>query len=120
MKGKVFADSAGIINWIPEDPTGDVEGTKLAVNVIEGLLDEQGPSTILVDLSKAPRPNALQRQIVINGLQSNFHNITKIAFFGHNALMKAVAYFVINNAGFQNIRFFANRNQATQWLLEKE
>ena len=117
MKGKIFIDSSKIINWIPEDPTGDVEGTKLAMDVMESLIEEQGPSSILVDLSKAPRPNGLQRQIMINSIQSNFHNIRKIAIFGENALMKAVAYFVVNTSGYGNLKFFSNRSEATQWLL---
>lgn len=120
MNSKVFVDSNKIINWIPEDPTGDIEGTKLAMEVMESLTEEEGPSNILVDLSKAHRPNALQRQIIINTIQSNAHNIKNVAFFGENALMRAVAYFVINTAGYNNIRFFANRNEAIQWLTKEE
>jgi len=119
MKGKIFVDSSKIINWIPEDPTGDIEGTKLAMDVMEGLLEEQGLSSILVDLTKSRRPNPLQRQIIINALQSNSHNIKKIALFGQTALMKAVAHFVINASGYERMKFFASRSQALQWLTHE-
>ncbi|MBI4091097.1 MAG: STAS/SEC14 domain-containing protein [Candidatus Komeilibacteria bacterium] len=120
MKGKVFVDSAQIVNWIPEDPTGDIEGTKLAMEVMEGIVEEQGPSLILVDLTKGQRPNALQRQIIINTIRSNMHSIKKIAIFGESALMKAVAFFVINTSGYSNMRFFSSRSQAIQWLQQTQ
>ncbi|OGY88728.1 MAG: hypothetical protein A2677_00150 [Candidatus Komeilibacteria bacterium RIFCSPHIGHO2_01_FULL_52_14] len=119
MKGTVFVDSNKIINWAPENPTGDVEGTKLAMEVMEGLVNEQGPSSILVDLSKSKRPNALQRQIIINTIRANIHNLKKIAFFGETPLMKAVTYFVINTVGFANIQFFSSRSEALQWLTKQ-
>ena len=120
MRGKIFADSNKIINWIPENPTGDVSGTKIAMDLISNLLEEQEKSSILVDLTKSFRPNTAQRQIIINALKNNFHNISKIAIFGENALMKAVAAFIINASGYTNMHFFVNRNQATQWLLEND
>ena len=120
MKGKVFVDSAQIVNWIPEDPTGDIEGTKLAMDVLESIIEEAGPSLILVDLTKGLRPNALQRQIIINAIRRNFNNIQKVAIFGESALMKAVAFFVINASGYSNMKFFPSRSQAIQWLQQTQ
>ena len=105
------------MNWIAEDPTDDVEGIKLSMDIMVGLLEEhQGPINLIVDLSKGQRPNKVQRQIIINTLQSNHHNIKKVAIFGASPLMKAVSYFVINTAGFERIKFFDSRQQAIQWL----
>jgi hypothetical protein len=119
MKDKVFVDSDSIVNWIPENVTGDVEGTSVAVNVLSELIEEHAPSSILVDLTKAQRPNTLQRQVIINALQSNKHNIHKVALFGESPLMKAVAYFIINASNYGTIRFFSSRNKATIWLKER-
>lgn len=118
MKDKVFVDNEGILNWIPENVTGDVEGTSLSINVLTDLLEEHAPAMILVDLSKAERPNALQRQIIINAVQSNKHNIKRVALFGETPLMKAVAFFIINASGYDCMRFFSSRNKATMWLKE--
>jgi hypothetical protein len=120
MKDRVFIDSDNILNWIAENPTGDVEGTTLSVDVLSNLLDEHGPISILVDLTKADRPNTLQRQIILNGIQSNRHTIKKIAIFGESPLMKAVAYFIINASGYEQMKFFTSRNKATSWLKEAE
>ncbi len=120
MKDRVFVDSDNILNWIPGNQTGDVEGTSMSVNVLSELLEERSPSCVLVDLSRAQRPNTLQRQIIINGLQSNRHNIQKIALFGESPLMKAVSYFIINTSGYENMKFFSSRNKAVTWLKEGE
>lgn len=120
MKDKVFVDSDSILNWIPENNTGDVEGTSVSVNLLSELLEEHAPASVLVDLSKAQRPNTLQRQIIINALQSNKHNLRRVALFGESPLMKAVAYFIINTSGYDNIKFFSSRNKATLWLKEKD
>jgi hypothetical protein len=120
MKDRVFIDSDTILNWIPGNPTGDIEGTSLSVNVLSDLLEEHSPTCVLVDLTRAQRPNTLQRQIIINGLQSNRHNIKKIALFGESPLMKAVSYFIINTSGYENMKFFSSRNKAVLWLKEPE
>ncbi len=120
MKDRVFVDNDGILNWIPGNTTGDVEGTSLSVNVLTGLLEEHGPIAVLVDLTRAQRPNSLQRQIIINALQSNRHNIKKIALFGESPLMKAVSFFIINTSGYDAMKFFSTRNKATIWLREPE
>lgn len=119
MKGKVFIDRHNIINWVPEDPTGDVEGTKLACDVMQNLLEEHGPMNILVDLTKAPLPDLQQRTVVIDAIKKNFQWIKRIAIFGESPIMKVVASFIIMTAGYGNVRFFSSRNQARAWLEEE-
>ncbi len=116
---KVFIDSHNFINWIVENPTGDIEGTRLAIEVMIQLLEESDPMSILVDLSKGHRPNAEQRNIVIQAIKDNFDKIKKIAIFGESPLMKAVAYFILNATGYNHIRFFSIRHLAEAWLHEK-
>ena len=118
MNDKVFVDSKGILNWIPETPYGQTEGTKGAIDMIKQLLDEHGPMRILIDLSKSERPDKHQRQIIINALRNNFHNVSKIALFGVAPVMKAVAFFIINSAGYSNLKFFSSRSQAESWLMD--
>jgi hypothetical protein len=118
-KDKVFLDRNNIINWIPENPTGDIEGTILSFDVMRELLNECGPTSVLVDLSKAIRPDASQRKIMIERIKDDLGNIKKGAIFGNTPLMKAVAYFVINATGIKNIKFFDSRNQAMTWLRQE-
>lgn len=115
-KDKIFVDRNNVLNWIPENPTGDTEGTILSFDVMENLLDQHGPMSIIVDLSKSLRPDSSQRHIIIGRLKEHMHQINKIALFGESPLMKAVAHFIINASGFTNIKFFQNRQQARQWL----
>lgn len=120
MKDKVFIDDRNILNWIPENDPGDAEGTKIAIDLMKELLDENAPMPIIVDLSKAKRPDKNQRQIIISGLQNNFHAISKVALFGDTPLLKTIAYFIIKTSGFENMRFFDSRNKAMSWLVELE
>lgn len=116
MKGTIFLEKSNTINWLAENVTGDVEGTQLAMNVIQTLITEHAPVNILVDLSKAQRPTSEQRKIIIGTIQANKDRIKKIAFFGDSPLMKAVSFFIINTSGFSPIKFFSTRHQALTWL----
>ncbi len=120
MTDKIFMSNGTIVNWIPESMTGDEESIQKSMEVMNDLIEEHGPVTVLVDLSKAHRPNSKQREIIISALQADSHKILKIALFGETPLMKAVAYYVINTSGFSNMRFFANRSKAEQWLKESD
>ena len=113
---KVFKDHQSIINWIPENETGDIEGTKQSIEVIVSLLDENDTNGILVDLSKAERPDSHQRQIIVNAVKSNISKIKRIAIFGETPLLKTIAYFIINATGYSNMKFFDTRNHALAWL----
>ena len=115
---KVFIDRYRILNWIPENPSGNVEGTQRSVDLMVNLLDEHGEMNILVDLSKADRPTAEQRKVIVNALRSYLKKIKKVAIFGQTPLMKAVSYFIIHAAGYSNTRFFDSRNKAEAWLRE--
>lgn len=116
MSDKVFIDSGEILNWIPENETGDIEGTRRSVQVMEDLLEEHTKMGILVDLSKAQRPNREQREIIINAIRSHTSNINKVALFGETPLIKTVAFFIINASRFENMKFFSNRSEALAWL----
>lgn len=118
MKSKIFVDHNSIINWIPEDETGAMEKTTLGVEVLEQLVMEHQPAKILVDLTKAQRPNHDQRQIIIRALRDNLDHICCIAFFGQSAVLKAITYFIINATNFGHIKFFDNRTEAVQWLQD--
>lgn len=118
MSEKVFLDNHRILNWTPENPTGDIAGTRLSLDVMQSLLDEHGPLSILVDLSKAPLPSPEQRAMEINSLQINAHRIKKIALFGHTPLLKVVAYYIIHATNFDAMKFFNSRTEAVAWLRE--
>lgn len=117
-KDKVFVDSKNILNWIPENPYGDASGTKATIDLMKQLLDEHGPMPILVDLSKADKPDKDQRQIIISSIQNNFHNISRIALFGETPILKVISFFIINTANYKNMKFFSSRSIAEKWLLD--
>lgn len=119
MKGKIFVEKNKIINWMPENPTGDTEGIRLAMDVLDNLVSENPPAHILVDLSKAHRPDANARALIIDTIRRNSKSIKKIALCGHSPLMKAVSYFVINTSGYNNMQFFSSRHEAAEWLLRE-
>ena len=119
MKGKIFADTNNIIHWMPENPTGDLEGVTLAMDILEQLVNDHKPAMILVDLSKGQRPDAASRQMIISTIKRNAPSIKKNALCGHSPLMKAVAFFVINTSGYKNMRFFPSRHEASAWLMEE-
>lgn len=118
MSEKIFLDNHGIINWIPENSSGDLVGTKLSVDVMASLVEEKSPAVLLVDLSKAKRPTREQRDIIINGLQVNAHHIKKIALFGQTPLMKVISYYIIHATNFDTMRFFDSRTEAIAWLRD--
>jgi len=117
-KDKVFLDKNNIISWIPENQSGDTEGTKTAFDVLESLITDHNATSILVDLSKAEKPSSEQRKIMVQRIKDNYDMIKKVALFGDTPLMKVVAYFIINASELKNIRFFSSRSQALTWLKD--
>ena len=79
----------------------------------------EGKICVLVDLNKAGRPSPFSRKMW-NDLSEQEEKIVKVALFGLHPVAKIIAAFFIGITRNKKTKFFMNRENALEWLLEKK
>ena len=114
-----FDEQNDIIRW----ETLGIEGKEQEANVqsvmntIEDFARQHKRRVrLMVDLSKAGKPTARTRKIIVKTLKQDIFD--KVALFGQSIVMRTVVKFMKAAANVSYIEFFDDEASALKWLKE--
>ena len=125
---KVYVDDEGILNLdtlgVVKDPEANTRQAELIAEAIMKILEEEPQTKYdmivnLLPLGKKGYASSKARKIYLQ--ISSHKQIRRFAIVGGSIFVRTMAGFFIRAAGKdENMRWFATRGEATEWLKEVE